>query len=171
MTIATFSNQSLRTLLATTVAASATALAIIAVPAPAAAKTIDAAPATSSAWQAAVEKQIDANLKMPVGVLGRQDHAIAQVRVWFNADGEARTISLAQTSGDDAADDEALRTARAVRYPLLPTAVRGRERSILMQIYFADGSSPTHRQDATNLKLAAHRSTEQMRAQTVAREQ
>jgi len=170
MTTITSFQPSSRNLLFAGIAATVTALAIVAVPAPVAAKTAIVAPTTVSAWQANVEKQIDSNLQMPVRALERHDHAIAQVRVRFDAQGEVRSISLAQSSGDKVADTEALRTAHTVRYPLLPTALRGRDRNIVMQVYFADGSSPIHQQEANALQLAAHRSAEQMLVQTAALE-
>jgi len=168
---AKISNPSLRNFLFAAVAAGATTFAVGAMPTPALAETAVVTPGTAQAWQANVEKQIDANLLMPAGGLGRVDHAIAHVRVRFNAEGEAGQISLAQSSGDKAVDAEALRTARSIRYPLLPTAMRGRDRNILMQVYFSDGSSERHAQEAADLQMAAHRFTEQMRIQTAARDQ
>ncbi len=170
MTTTTYFQTSSRNLLFAGIAATVTALAIAAVPTPASAKAFAAAPATAAAWQVNVEKQIDATLQMPSVALANRDHAIAQVRVRFNAEGEARSITLAQSSGDEAVDAEALRTAHAVRYPLLPVSLRGQNRSIVMQVYLADGTSATHAQEAKDLQLAAHRSAEQMPVQTAALE-
>ncbi len=165
MTTTYFTNS--RGLIIATLAAGLTLSALAAVPAPAAA----AAPLTAVAWQANVEKQIERNLEMPDKAFTKHDHAIAHVRIHFDADGQQTgQVTLAKSSGEKAADVEALRTARAVRYPVLPTDLRGRERTIVMQVYFADGNSLAHEHEANDLKLAAHRSAEQMSVQTAALE-
>jgi len=156
-----------RSLFIAAIAAGLTLSAIAVVPAPAHAAS---APTSVIAWQANVEKQIARNLRMPENALSIRDHALAQVNVRFNADGQAGSVTLAKSSGDRAADAEALRTARAVRYPVLPTELRGHDRTIAMQVYFADAPSLQHDQEANDLKLAAHRSAEQMSVQTAALE-
>jgi TonB family protein len=156
-----------RSLFIAAIAAGLTISAIAVVPAPAHAA---AAPTSVVAWQTNVEKQIDKNLRTPTNALVTRDHATAEVFIRFNADGQAGAVTLGKSSGDRAADAEALRTARAVRYPVLPTELRGRERTIAMQVYFADSPSSQHDQEANDLRLAAHRSAEQMSVQTAALE-
>jgi len=162
------SKPSLRTLFTTLIAASAAGVALSAVPTPLWAASHADASSTASAWQANVEKQINANLQVPTGAFSRADHATAEVRVKFDADGALRGIQLAQSTGDAALDKEALRTARAVRFPLLPAELRGRNCTVMMQVYFADGTSAEHDRDAAALTLAAHRSLELKRVQTAA---
>lgn len=156
-----------RNLIIAAIAAGLTVSVIAVVPAPAHAA---AAPNAVVAWQANVEKQIDNNLQLPSHALANRDHATAEVNIRFNADGQAGSVTLGKSSGDRAVDAEALRTARVIRYPLLPTELRGRERTIAMQVYFADYASSQHDREANDLQLAAHRTAAQMSVQTAALE-
>lgn len=167
MTTATPLATSPRSLFIAAIAAGLTVSAVAVVPAPAHAAV---APNSIVAWQANVEKQIDTNLRMPADALGYRDHATAQVNIRFNADGQAASVTLGKSSGERLVDAEALRTARVIRYPVLPTELRGRERTIAMQVYFADDASVQHDREANDLRMAAHRSAAQMSVQTAALE-
>ena len=160
MTTATYTVNLSRKFIVAAVAITATAAAITSIPAPVFAA--DIAPATISAWQAQVERSIDKNLRTPDVMLANRDHAVAQVRLHTDSNGQVASIALAQSSGDAAVDVEALRTANAVHYPALPTAFRGRENNILMQVYFADSDTAAHDKAIAAMQTAAHSSAEQM---------
>ncbi len=97
---------------------------------------------TIAGWQSAVNHAIDAGPRDPRGAFGRSDHAMSTIAVRFDAQGGFDGAAVARSSGSAAADREALRTARAIRYPALPVGLRGRPRTIVMQVYFGDGSQP-----------------------------
>ena len=101
------------------------------------AKAADLAPLTVSGWRQAVDHEIDHTLRMPSGAV-LKDHAIATVAVRFDDHGGFDGASLARSSGDRAIDTEALRTAREVRYPILPAGLRGSPRTVTMQLFFAN---------------------------------
>jgi TonB family protein len=114
-------------------------------------------PQTLAAWRAEVDRQIDATLDIPAGGLRRGDHAVATVLVSLDAEGRLSGVALGRPTGDAAVDEEALRTARAVRYPPLPVGLRGHPRTIAMMLYFGEPGSDSAaiRQVAEAAALAA----------------
>lgn len=90
-----------------------------------------AEPATTGEWQQRVERQIEANLRMPTSV--RSDvRGVATVRIRFDEAGRFDGATIVRSTGNPALDEEALRTARAIRYPALPAG----DRAVAMQLYF-----------------------------------
>ncbi len=150
---------STRKVFAATIATGLTVLAVASIPQPSFASP--QAPQTARAWQLQVEKAIDANLTIPAHALGSRDHAVAQVRLHTNSDGDIAQVSLAESSGDAAIDAEALRTARAISYPPLPVQFRGHENSVLMQVYFADSDKAEHHDAYAKMQTTARRLAEQ----------
>jgi TonB family protein len=144
------------------------ACAIMAVSAPVSAR--DPVPATLADWRAAVNRQIDAKLDLPAGGLRHGDHAVATVLVSLDADGRLADVALAEPTGEEAVDAEALRTARAVHYPPLPAGLRGRPRTIAMLLYFGEPGSETAalRQVAEAAALAAAAERKSDRSATAA---
>ncbi len=138
-------------------AAGAALLASAAIAAATPAVAGERAPRTLADWRADVSRQIDARLDIPAGGLRHGDHAVATVLVSLDADGRLAGVALGQPTGDAAVDEEALRTARAVRYPQLPIELRGSPRTIAMMLYFGEPASDTAaiRQVAEAAALAA----------------
>lgn len=119
-------------------------------------------PATLAQWRAAVSRQIDARLDLPAGGLRHGDHAVETVLVSLDGEGRLTNVALAEPSDDEALDEQALRTARAVHYPPLPAALRGSPRTIAMLLYFGEPASETAAlrevAEAAALAAAAERS-------------
>lgn len=100
------------------------------------------APLTVGDWQAEVEQQIDSKLRMPANALGSGDHAVATVAVAFDASGGFSDAKVVRSSGAAVLDREAMRVARAIAYPALPSGLRGEPRTVIMQLYFGKAFDP-----------------------------
>ncbi|MBV9843379.1 MAG: TonB family protein [Sphingomonadaceae bacterium] len=127
------------------------------------AKAADVAPLTVSDWQKSVDKQIDRTLRFPSGVAAMDGHAIATVAVKFDDHGGFDGASIAKSSGNEAIDAEALRTARTIRYPVLPSGLRGRAQTVSMQLLFAepkDGDAAREQMVADQMAADAHRAVD-----------
>ena len=135
------------------------------------AKAADLAPLTVSSWQQAVDREIDRTLRMPNSA-ALKDHAIATVAVRFDDHGGFDGASIARSSGDTAIDAEALRTAREVRYPVLPAGLRGSPRTVTMQLFFAnptDGNVAREQMVAQKLATEARNGNLTVTTQTASR--
>lgn len=97
-----------------------------------------AAPASVPAWTAAVENRIDAAAAQDGGRLGPVPYARAEVALHFAADGGFAGASLARSTGIASLDREAVALARTLRYPPLPTELRGVARDVTMRLGFGD---------------------------------
>lgn len=98
------------------------------------------APLTISDWQQDVNEQIDNNLRVPANFDSKL--AATTVSVVLNANGEFGGASVAKSSGHSAVDREAIRVARTIDYPTLPSGLRGKPQTVTMQVYIgtsADG--------------------------------
>lgn len=126
------------------------------------------APATIDDWQAVVEKQIDAKLRMPEGAFLTRDVLKSQVAVRVGSDGDVAGIDLAHSSGSRTLDREALRVARAIAYPALPEGLRDRPQTITMNVRFASSKLALLRDDAEQ-RLAANRTAGQTRTAALPR--
>ncbi|MDE2043424.1 MAG: TonB family protein [Alphaproteobacteria bacterium] len=136
------------------VALAATTIMVSSIPAPVSAHSSNAA----TQWQAQVESQIENNLVFPVNAKIGDKDALARVRVNFTPEGRYESASLAQSSGDATIDAEALRTARAVRYPVLPAVIRSHGSSVVMQVYFAGTNDDHYFAQADKLVKSGHQS-------------
>jgi TonB family protein len=124
------------------------------------AKAADVAPITVADWQKNVDRQIDSTLQMPAGAIS-DGRAIASVAVQFDEHGGFDGASIAQSSGNAALDAEALRTARAIHYPVLPSGLRGRPQTVSMKLLFAqpaDGNYAREQAAADQLVADARKS-------------
>jgi TonB family protein len=101
---------------------------------PAKAATADA-PATMSAWQDHVEQQIDGTLRSPLAFFPN-GMAVATVNVRLAADGSVSDVKLAHSAGSRVLDREALRTAKAIRYPALPGRLGQKENVVALKLFF-----------------------------------
>ncbi|TVV73369.1 energy transducer TonB [Sphingomonas solaris] len=100
------------------------------------------APLTLADWQAAVGTQLDARLSAPATAFTRHDHLIAVVAVSIDAEGRFADARITESSGVRAVDQRVLALAGDLAYPPLPAGYRGRPRTVLMQAYFGQASSP-----------------------------
>lgn len=105
-------------------------------PARAATPAAVASPLTVADWQHEVEARIADTLATPSDVLrdGSSRHAVVNVR--FDALGGFDGAAIAQSSGSRTVDREALRTARAIAYPVLPAGLRGRPQTVAMKLSY-----------------------------------
>lgn len=92
------------------------------------------APLTTGDWQAQVERSIDQTLRVPDGALRNRSHAATTVAVNFDADGRYAGATIARSSRDASVDREALRVAKSIAYPVLPSGLRGKPQNVAMQI-------------------------------------
>lgn len=90
------------------------------------------APKTVAAWQRSVNAKIDQALLAQNVPSYRQ--GVATVRVRFDDAGQLAATSIARSTGDAGLDAVALRTARRVDYPTLPSQIRNKP--VLMKVYF-----------------------------------
>ncbi|WP_174274923.1 TonB family protein [Sphingomonas bacterium] len=125
---------------------------IAAAVAPAHAATIANAPLTVADWQSKVEGQIDARMQTFDGPLS-SDARQAVVAVRFTADGDYAGARLAQSSGNAAYDEHALKVARHIAYPAFPAGLQGSPHTIAMRLYY--GATPVE-------YAAAHKLTPQL---------
>lgn len=99
--------------------------------------------ASREAFRASVEHSIDTNLRLP----SKERNAVATVAVRVASDGSVQSVGLIGTTGDEAFDREALRTAKAVSYP------KGINRDVVMVLGF--GRAVTAADRARSVKLAS----------------
>jgi TonB family protein len=117
---------------------------------------------TVADWQQSVDREIDRTMRMPTLRHPFDGHAIATLAVRFDEHGGFDGATIAKSSGDAAVDAEALRTAREVRYPVLPVGLRGTPRTVTMQLFFAqpvDGNVAREQIAAARLASDARRGT------------
>lgn len=99
-------------------------------------------------FRAGVEKDIDRKLRLPPGQSeGR--HGIATIAVTIDANGKVETADLVRSSGFDAFDREALRTAHAVSYP-----ATGTPRTVAMVLGFNQPVNDQARNEGRRLVTA-----------------
>jgi TonB family protein len=139
-TMFTFDTTDLQRLAVSTLGAVAlSATCIGAAIAPSRAATPIAAAAT--AWQAAVERKLDArtdafSLHMPSG---KRTEAVVAIR--FAADGTFASADIARSTGNRALDRHALNVASKLDYPLMPEPLRGKPQTVAMRLFFGRADS------------------------------
>ena len=125
-----------------------------------------AAPLSASEWQADVERQIDANLRLPERALRDGRHAVATVGVRFDGQGGFDGATIVRSTGVAMLDEEALRTARSIRYPTL----RGAPRTVAMQLYFGvPAPAAAEARDAAKAALAAYQKSQRYQTASLPR--
>jgi hypothetical protein len=121
---------------------------------PAAAAPAGSEPDSLNKWQETVEQQIDRSLRTPEGIRNGQ-LLTARVSFGFDAEGHALSHRVIQPTGVDSADREVERLADAMTFPRLPLSLRGRPRSVEMQILFATPSTRAALREAVTSSRAA----------------
>jgi hypothetical protein len=91
---------------------------------------------TAAGWQTEVEKRIDNALQSPTAQSPKV--VMAEVAMKFDERGAFRSATLLKSSGIEAVDREAVRTANALRYPDLPVYLQGKPQNVAMQIFFGN---------------------------------
>ena len=102
-----------------------------------------AADLSTADWQQSVNREIDRTMEMPSLRRPLDGRSVATLAVRFDDKGGYQGASIVKSSGDRAIDGAALRTARAVRYPVLPATA---PRSVTMQLVYAEpgAEQPRH---------------------------
>lgn len=125
---------------------------------------------TAAGWQIAVEKRIDNALQSPIGQSPKV--VMAEVGMTFDEHGAFRSAALLKSSGIEALDREAVRTANALRYPALPAYLQGKPQKVAMQIFFGNKEAGVSEARAKARKaataLAAKEDTAREQAQIAA---
>ncbi|WP_293968663.1 TonB family protein [Sphingomonas sp.] len=91
---------------------------------------------TVDGWQANVERQLEMgsdrySLRMDSG---KRAEAVLAVR--FTAEGDYAGAEIARSSGSVVVDRHALNVASHIKYPQLPSELRGQPQTVAMRIYF-----------------------------------
>lgn len=117
-------------------------------------KAAETGVSTATEWQAEVEKRIDRELRSPFA----NSNAVTMtgVAMHFDDRGNFRSATLEKSSGVSAIDREAIRVARTIRYPALPTYLQGKRNRIEMRIFFGNSAQKLQRErDAARRAAAA----------------
>lgn len=146
-------------------AAMLTASAVATVPAPVSAASPEL---TAAQWQARVERQIDGALVLPANALAHQNVGIVTVALDRDADGAITGAHIAKSSGDTVTDEAVLRTARSLRYPRFPQALRASSTSVVLQIVAANDDNEQVRRQIDDMRTTAHLAAARLTTTTLA---
>lgn len=117
-------------------------------------------------WIVNVNRQLNETLQqVPSVPASERAKASVIVTARFNPAGEFVDAAVARGSGNEALDREAIRAARAVRYPALPEGYAGTDRTVAVTLFF---SPPGKHNGAAQAHEAAHRLAAEANAQVSA---
>lgn len=92
-------------------------------------------PVSIDQWQSNVQKQIDNHLAAN-GSQVITENSKAVVRVMLDGNSKVASAKVIESTGVAALDEEALRTARSVAYPVLPARLSTQHTSVALEVFF-----------------------------------